>query len=175
MGYVEENLVSGERVAYRAHLHWRVLVGPVVFFSICFLVADWIAFRVIANRAQASEPVGLMTGIAIAAVLVGLIPLLGAIAQKRAAEFAVTNRRVILKDGILRRRTLEMFLEKIESVGVDQTIWGRILNYGTITVQGTGGTHEPFHNISHPLEFRHHVQECQAPLNLRPANPLPTP
>lgn len=69
-------------------------------------------------------------------------------------EFAVTNKRVIVKTGLISRRTLEMNLSKIESVNVDQTIFGRLLGYGTITIIGTGGTRESFPNISHPIEFR---------------------
>jgi uncharacterized membrane protein YdbT with pleckstrin-like domain len=74
-------------------------------------------------------------------------------------EFAVTNRRVIVKTGLISRRTLEMNLNKIESVNVDQSIFGRILGYGTITIIGTGGTRESFPDISDPLKFRKKFQE----------------
>jgi len=49
-------------------------------------------------------------------------------------------------------------LGKVEGIGVDQTLFGRLLDYGTITVTGTGGTKEPFTNIAAPLEFRRQVQ-----------------
>jgi len=74
-------------------------------------------------------------------------------------EFAVTNRRVIVKTGLISRKTLEMNLSKIESVNVDQSIFGRLLGYGTITIIGTGGTRESFPNISKPLLFRKKFQE----------------
>lgn len=74
-------------------------------------------------------------------------------------EFAVTNRRVIVKTGLISRKTLEMNLSKIESVNVDQSIFGRLLGYGTITIIGTGGTRESFPNISEPLKFRKIFQE----------------
>ena len=77
-------------------------------------------------------------------------------------EFAVTNKRVIVKTGLISRRTLEMNLNKIESVNVDQTIFGRLLGYGTITIIGTGGTRESFPNISHPIEFRKKFQELSS-------------
>ena len=79
--------------------------------------------------------------------------------DRYADEFAVTNKRVIVKTGLISRRTLEMNLSKIESVNVDQTIFGRLLGYGTITIIGTGGTRESFPNISHPLAFRKKFQE----------------
>jgi len=77
------------------------------------------------------------------------------------SEFAVTNKRIIIKVGLISRRTLEMNIAKVESVNVDQGIIGRILGYGTITVIGTGGTREPFHYISRPLDFRKAFQQLQ--------------
>jgi hypothetical protein len=70
------------------------------------------------------------------------------------SEFAVTNKRIIIKVGLISRKTLEMNLAKVESVNVNQGIFGRILGYGCVTVIGTGGTREPFHGISHPTQFR---------------------
>ena len=79
--------------------------------------------------------------------------------DRYADEFAVTNKRVIVKTGLISRRTLEMNLNKIESVNVDQSIFGRLFGYGTITIIGTGGTKESFPNISEPLKFRKKFQE----------------
>jgi uncharacterized membrane protein YdbT with pleckstrin-like domain len=79
--------------------------------------------------------------------------------QRVLSEFVITNRRIIIKEGFIARSTFEMNLSKIESVNVDQTVSGRILNYGSITIIGTGGTKESFHNISRPLSFRKAFQE----------------
>lgn len=76
------------------------------------------------------------------------------------SEFAITNKRVIIKVGFISRRTLEINLQKIESISVDQTILGRILDYGNIVVIGTGGTKEPFSNIAAPMEFRKQYQQA---------------
>jgi len=78
------------------------------------------------------------------------------------SEFAITNKRVIIKVGLISRRTLEMNLNKIESVNVNQGLLGRMLGYGTIVIVGTGGTKEPFADISDPLTFRKKFQEVQA-------------
>jgi uncharacterized membrane protein YdbT with pleckstrin-like domain len=67
--------------------------------------------------------------------------------------------RILFKIGWIRRRTFEMFLTKVEGIGVEQGIIGRILGYGTIIVIGAGGTREMFHKINAPLEFRRRVQE----------------
>lgn len=77
-------------------------------------------------------------------------------------EFVVTNRRIIIKTGIISRKTFEMNLNKIETVNVDQSIFGRMLGFGTITVIGTGGTREEFPNIAQPTEFRKKFQEVSS-------------
>jgi uncharacterized membrane protein YdbT with pleckstrin-like domain len=74
-------------------------------------------------------------------------------------EFVITNKRVIIKTGLIARYTLELNLSKIESVNIDQNIWGRILGYGSIQIIGTGGTKENYINIKKPLEFRKKFQE----------------
>jgi uncharacterized membrane protein YdbT with pleckstrin-like domain len=78
------------------------------------------------------------------------------------SEFAITTKRIIIKVGLISRRTLEMNMTKVESVNVDQGIFGRILGYGTIVVIGTGGTKEPFTYIADPMSFRKRFQELQA-------------
>ena len=75
------------------------------------------------------------------------------------SEFGITNKRLIIKTGIFSRKTLELNLSKIESVNVNQSIFGRILGYGSIGVIGTGGTSENFLSIKNPLEFRRKFQE----------------
>ncbi len=78
------------------------------------------------------------------------------------SEFAITNKRVVIKVGLIRRHTLEMNLSKVESVDVNQSIMGRILGYGTIVVIGTGGTQEQFAAISDPMTFRKKFEEQQS-------------
>ena len=79
--------------------------------------------------------------------------------RRRAAEMGVTNKRVIVKTGLLHRRTVELFLSKVESIGVDEGLIGRMFGYGTVVLRGTGGTPEPFPRVRHPLEFRRQVQQ----------------
>jgi uncharacterized membrane protein YdbT with pleckstrin-like domain len=83
------------------------------------------------------------------------------ILERLSTEFAVTNKRVIWKQGIVRRRTGEMTLGKIENVQVEQGIAGRIFNYGTVALVGTGGTRESFDLISTPLRFRKAILQEQ--------------
>ena len=77
----------------------------------------------------------------------------------KTSEFAVTSKRLVVKVGFIRTNSLEVLLNKVESIRVNQDILGRILGYGSITVSGTGGTREPFHKIDSPSEFRRQAQE----------------
>ena len=149
MGYVEQNLMPGEQVTYRATLHWIIYAGPVLLgvLGLILLLSS------VGNRDHAP-----LTGLgALLLVLSGLFALSRWITA-RTSEFAVTNKRVIIKVGLIRRHTVELLLGKVESIGVDQSILGRIVGYGSIVVIGTGGTKEPFKNIAEPLEFRKQVQ-----------------
>ena len=85
----------------------------------------------------------------------GMYPLI----KMKSDEFAITNKRIIVKTGLISRKTLEMNLSKIESVNVDQSIIARIFGHGSIRITGTGGTKESFPTIRNPLEFRKKFQE----------------
>ncbi|HYJ32975.1 MAG TPA: PH domain-containing protein, partial [Candidatus Binatia bacterium] len=101
------------------------------------------------------------TAAAIGGVLLfgaGLAILLIGILKRAATEIAVTNKRVLIKTGFFSRKTIEIFLSKIESVVVDESFLGKTLGFGTVTVRGTGGTPEAFERVADPLEFRRQVQ-----------------
>jgi uncharacterized membrane protein YdbT with pleckstrin-like domain len=115
----------------------------------------------------------------VGAVLIGAAIILWSygVAKRNATEMAVTNRRVLIKTGIGSRRTLDLMLSRVESIGVDESAMGRMLGYGSVVVRGTGGTPEPFVMIAHPQEFRRAVQEqIGAPQNSgSPGAPVPGP
>ena len=90
--------------------------------------------------------------------MIGLFALLFRLIDYATSEFGVTNKRVFIKVGFLRRKTLELLLRHVEAISVDQSVMGRLLNYGSVTLTGTGGVREVFHNISKPLEFRRQIQ-----------------
>ena len=78
----------------------------------------------------------------------------GELIRRNATEIAVSNRRVLIKTGLLARKSIEVMLAKVESIGVEESAAGRMLGYGTVIVRGTGGTFETFTRIAHPNEFR---------------------
>ena len=149
MSYVDDNLMVGEEVMYRAHLHWVIYLRAVMLGTLgaAFVIEGL-------TRSDLMVLVYLGGGALVVAAIAWLVQWV----KSRTSEFAVTNKRVIIKVGLIRRDTLELLLNKVESVGVDQTMIGRIVGYGTIIVVGTGGTREPFRNIARPLDFRKQVQ-----------------
>ena len=74
-------------------------------------------------------------------------------------EFVITNKRLVIKTGFISRKTVELNLNKVESIQVEQSVWGRMFGFGTIIVHGTGETTEVFTRIDDPLEFRRKFQE----------------
>jgi uncharacterized membrane protein YdbT with pleckstrin-like domain len=141
MSYVDDSLIPDEQVVFRTRLHLIIFFVPIVLLaiSVCLFIY--------------TVPMAAETVLAVA-VLWFLVKYV----DYASSEFAVTNKRVIIKVGVLRRRTVEMLNTKVEAVSVNQGLLGRILGYGNIVVTGTGGTNEPFNGISSPLEFRRAVQ-----------------
>ena len=90
---------------------------------------------------------------------IGFVTILFPIIRQWTTEFAVTTRRIVAKEGWLARRTIELNFDKVESVGVDQGVIGRLLNYGTIIVTASGGTREIFPHVADPMALRKAVQE----------------
>lgn len=156
MGYADNNLIAGERVTYRVRLHWILLLKPALISFAVLAVVGVLLFVLNLERIL-STPVILLA--ALPGLVLAALPTLFAYLGWRSAEFSVTNKRVILKVGLMQSKTAEMFLNKIESVGVDQSVLGRMLGYGDIVIRGTGGSLEPFRHVAHPLEFRNQIQE----------------
>ena len=145
MSYIDRNLLPNEQLVYRTHLHWMLFIGPVVFS------AAMIAAASILSTGRWSEYAWIP--VALAAVLV-----VSALIRRQSSDFAVTNRRVMMKVGVFSARSIELLLNKIEAITVEQTLIGRIFGYGDVVVTGSGGTREVFSHIQSPLQFRRSVQ-----------------
>jgi uncharacterized membrane protein YdbT with pleckstrin-like domain len=156
MGYIDNNLITGEVVTYRARLHRILFLKPILIALTIIAIAALVFYAASLDKTLSTQTLLIA---AAAVLLIASIPVISAAVQAWCAEFAVTNKRVIFKIGFIQSKTAEMFLNKIESVGVDQSIAGRMLGYGTIVIRGTGGSLEPFHRVSAPLQFRKQIQE----------------
>jgi uncharacterized membrane protein YdbT with pleckstrin-like domain len=149
--YIDDILQPGEKVLYSTNAHW-VFYLPAVAAGI---VA--IAFLVASRTIVSETAVLLCLSLAAIAAIVALYKMLTAWFHRWTTETDVTNLRVVHKTGFIKRRTFEMSLEKVESVDVDQSILGRILNYGNVTVRGVGEGVETIQTIASPLDFRNHI------------------
>lgn len=141
MSYIDDNLMTGENVIFRAKLHWIIFWWPILWLCLAFVLFG--------------ESPGAGGGALVLSILTGIASFM----NYTTSEFVVTNKRVLVKVGFIRRNSLKTPLTKVEGVQVNQGILGRVLDYGTIVITGTGGSKEPFHKISAPLEFRKKVQE----------------
>jgi uncharacterized membrane protein YdbT with pleckstrin-like domain len=146
MSYINRNLLAGEQVVFRTRLHWLLYLGPVLLTVFVLLPIAWLLSS------------GSWSGITWIPLGVGLVILLAAFIKRQSSDFAVTNKRVMMKVGVFRTRSIELLLSKIEAISVDQSVMGRIFGYGDIVVTGSGGTKEAFSKIQSPLAFRRAVQ-----------------
>ena len=152
MGYIDDNLIPGENVICRARYHW------IIFLWTGFLIIFGFAVRALINSApyDIREDLSLIWK---AVFILSAISFIVSLINYITSEFGVTNKRVLAKFGFVKRRSLEIMLTKVESIQVDQGIFGRLLGFGTIAIGGTGGSKNPFRTISRPLQFRKYVQE----------------
>jgi hypothetical protein len=160
MSYVESNLVPGETVIYQTRLHWIVMLGHL--FIGCLLLGlpgVLLLYYAFGHSEMEANTLHLTEGGGAALLVCGAIVILIGMVRRSGTEMAVTNRRVVIKTGLMSRKTIEMLLNKVESIEVSETTGGRMLGYGTIVMIGTGGTSEPFREVAHPLEFRNQVQQ----------------
>lgn len=154
MSYVDKILQPGESVRHAAYIHWFIYL-PAFWFAAAALAVVLLVTMNIGDVGTSWREIALIAALILA--VIALYLLLRAWIARTSTELVATDRRVIYKRGLIRRFTAEMNMEKVESVLVEQSITGRIFNYGTITVRGTGGGMEPLPNISAPIAFRNAV------------------
>lgn len=166
MSYIEENLMPNEQILFTARVHLAILLRPIITFIIALM---FFLFG-LSNAITTSTPNGTsstpsmesLIGISLMCLstlffITAVILAFQALIIMVSTEFGVTNRRIIAKTGFIRRQSLEILLSKVESVFVNQSILGRMLNFGTVTVTGTGGTRGSFRAIVNPIEIRKEI------------------
>ena len=151
MRYIDEILQPGEKVLYSTNAHWIFYLPAIV---------AWIAAIVllVLSRWTTTDGIVLLCLAASAVVAIAALYWTAKVCFHRwTTETDVTNLRVVHKTGFIQRRTFEMSLDKVESVDVNQSILGRILNYGNVTIQGVGEGKETISTIASPLAFRNYI------------------
>jgi len=149
--YIDEILQPGEKVLYSTNAHWSFYlpaIGTWIVAALLLVVSGMVLVPALTLLCWAAA--------AIVAV-VALYLTAKAWFHRWTTETDVTDRRVVHKSGFIKRRTFEMALDKIESVDVNQSILGRLLNYGDVTILGVGEGKETISAIASPLAFRNSI------------------
>jgi uncharacterized membrane protein YdbT with pleckstrin-like domain len=149
--YIDDILQPGEKVLYSTNAHWIFYLPAIA----AWIVA--IVFIVLSRIFVADVPVLLCLSMAAVSAVFALYKTLTAWFHRWTTETDVTNLRVVHKTGFIKRRTFEMSLDKVESVDVNQSILGRILNFGDVTILGVGEGKETISTIASPLAFRNSI------------------
>ena len=149
--YIDEILQPGEKVLYSTNAHWIHFMPAIV---------GWIAaavLLVLSGMVPPGPPALICLSLAAIAALVALYKTVSAWFHRWTTETDVTNFRVVHKTGFIQRQTFEMSVDKVESVDVNQSILGRMLNYGDVTVLGVGEGNKTLDMIASPLSFRNAI------------------
>jgi uncharacterized membrane protein YdbT with pleckstrin-like domain len=149
--YIDAILQPGEKVLYSTNAHWVFYLPAIAGWAVA------IAFLVLSRMIVADTAVLLCLAMAAISGIVALYKTLTAWFHRWTTETDVTNLRVVHKTGFIKRRTFEMSLDKVESVDVSQSVLGRILNYGDVTIMGVGEGKETISTIASPLAFRNSI------------------
>lgn len=152
MRYVEKTLTLGESVLYRANIHWFIYMPTLVVVVVAFYL--FIGDPIFTDDKSGEIIIGIL-----GLMFLALPMFVNAFVTRKTTELAITTKRVIAKFGFIRRKTVELSHRQIESLAVDQSVFGRIFNFGTLTISGTGGVKTLIPNIHDPLEFRRNVLE----------------
>jgi uncharacterized membrane protein YdbT with pleckstrin-like domain len=131
LDYIESNLVPGEKVLYKTRLHWIVLIWPVLMG----LVLGGAGSVFVIGGYEASGKGNSYPGMIIVGLffVVGAAILLGVgLIRKNSTEVAVSNKRVLIKTGFITRKSIEVLLLKVESIGVNESFLGQALGYGSV-------------------------------------------
>jgi uncharacterized membrane protein YdbT with pleckstrin-like domain len=149
--YIDDILQPGEKVLYSTNAHW-IFYWPAI---VAWIAA--VAFLVVSRLVVGDTPTLFCLAVAAVSAVIALYKMMTAWFHRWTTETDVTNLRVVHKTGFIKRRTFEMSLDKVESVDVNQSILGRILNYGNVTILGVGEGKETITTIASPLEFRNFI------------------
>ncbi len=168
MTYVEDNLLQDEKVLFSGKISTAIFLRPLFafIFSLLFLYA---LIRIQKAANFTSGMMGfLFFVLTLSFLLATSITMIRAIIRISTSEFAVTNKRILVKTGFVRRNTIELLLSKVESIGVDQNVLGRLLNFGTIVITGTGGTAQRVAAVSDPITLRKKLNQVLEKINSLP-------
>jgi uncharacterized membrane protein YdbT with pleckstrin-like domain len=147
VSYIKHVLQPGETIRYEGSVHW-ILYLPAIILAL-------VAAAIFVLSPLVAWSYGWI--LAAACFLIALLFAFRAWFIRWMTEIAVTDRRVIYARGFIQRHSIEVHMDKIESIDVDQSMLGRLFDYGDVTIHGTGTTLEPLRDVDRPIAFRNQV------------------
>lgn len=144
MKYIDRVLGKNEEIVHETGLHWIVLLTPIACLTIAVVALNL-------NEVGKTAPAAF---VAIIFGLMGLYGLIKGLIDWLTTEIAVTTHRVVYKRGLIARDTIEINFNRIEGLDIKQSILGRILNFGTVVIRGTGVGVQPMRNVAGPINLR---------------------
>lgn len=157
MSYIESNLLDDEHLIYRGHLHWIIFIKAIFWLIVAIVVYVYMPIYYYQPDGFAAIPIHKI--VLFIPILFTLMYGWASYIRYISSEFGVTDKRIMIKLGYLHRYTFENFLQKVESIQIYQSLLGRVLNYGSIIIHGTGGSREVYSLLNDPLQFRKMAQE----------------
>jgi len=149
MSYIKHVIQPGEKIIMIGRLSWILYHRTIVYAVVGVILV------LLEHLYWDKDPVIYATAALFAAL--ALVSGIHAWFLRYTTEIAVTDKRVIYKRGFINRHTIEVNMDKVASVDVDQSVLGRMFNFGTVTVQGTGLTFEPLRRVESPLALRNAI------------------
>jgi uncharacterized membrane protein YdbT with pleckstrin-like domain len=143
--YIQQTLLIKEKLFFLTRPHWVIFLLPLILFLLAWSLPDYPHYVLVLSRLI---------------LLFAFIRAIQALIMYYTYEYGITNKRVLIKAGWIRRSSFEIYLNRIESIKVNQSMMGRLLNYGSIRVIGMGGSSDEFPFIPSPIQFRHAIQEA---------------
>jgi uncharacterized membrane protein YdbT with pleckstrin-like domain len=150
--YVNRVLQPDESVRYSGTLHWIIFVPGIVI-----TVLGLAGFAELVRVPHLRHRISVLSVLIAIALIIGIFQLLNSWIRRQTTEISVTDRRVIYKTGLVSRRTVEMNMDKVESVDVSQGVLGRVFDYGTVVIRGTGAGLEPLSRVAAPIALRNAI------------------
>lgn len=150
--YIDDILQPGEKVLYSTNAHWIFFLPAIGLWILAAI------FLALSGMVPPGSPLVLVCwALAAIVALIAFYKTATAWFHRWTTETDVTSLRVVHKTGFIKRKTTEISLDKIAAVDVEQTIMGRVLNYGDVTIATVGDDDERISSISSPLAFRNSI------------------
>lgn len=174
MLYIQQSLGPSEEIIHLGEFHWMHDVKAVFNIIFGIIMALMIVFGGVfayykmgkipasVNMAEAVQYLPLwMKGFAFAMFVMGLYSFARMMTEKATTEMAITNLRIIYKQGLMTRHVGEIAVDRIEGVVVLQSFLGRLLDYGQLAVRGMGVGEVVLPPIRQPIVFRQAIQQAR--------------